>query len=161
MNYKNPGKITFSAKMIDAGGGGVFVECPFNVYDLFGVKGRVPIKATFDNKIDYIGSIVKMGTGSHVLIVLKQIREALGKGPGDNTDVELWLDSSERQVEIPNDVKEALQKDLQLFDYFKQLSFTHQKEYIQWIEEAKKSETRTNRIVKMIKMLKEAYGNKK
>jgi uncharacterized protein YdeI (YjbR/CyaY-like superfamily) len=35
------------------------------------------------------------------------------------------------------------------------MSYTHQKEYIRWINEAKKPETRENRKVKMIEMILE------
>ena len=42
--------------------------------------------------------------------------------------------------------------------YYKQ-SYTHRKEYVNWINEAKKIETRNRRIVKAIEMLQN--GNKR
>jgi uncharacterized protein YdeI (YjbR/CyaY-like superfamily) len=41
-----------------------------------------------------------------------------------------------------------------LLDYFNSLPPSHQKEYLIWINEAKKSETQANRILKTIEMLK-------
>lgn len=48
---------------------------------------------------------------------------------------------------------EALQE-ANLSNYFNSLAISHQKEYLNWINEAKKPETRIKRIYKMIEMLK-------
>jgi len=45
-------------------------------------KGRVPVTATFDGEI-YEGSIVKMGTPCHIIGIRKDIRDKIGKQPGD------------------------------------------------------------------------------
>lgn len=109
-HYKNPGKIDFDGVLVDVGGGGVYIEFPHEVGKLFGVKGRVPIKASFDG-IPYRGSLVKMGTDCHILIVLKKIRETLQKSAGDSVHVIMELDEEERKVELPGDVLEELKKD--------------------------------------------------
>jgi hypothetical protein len=147
--YKDPGKIEFDAAMIDAGGGGVYVEFPEDVPSLFGVKGRVPIKASFDG-IPYRGSLVKMGTNCHALLVLKQIREALKKEAGDKIHVVVELDLDERKIELSADVKTELRKNPSAGEAWDKLSFTNKREFHNWIEEAKLSETRTNRIAQMI-----------
>jgi uncharacterized protein YdeI (YjbR/CyaY-like superfamily) len=41
-----------------------------------------------------------------------------------------------------------------LLVHFKELAPSHQKEYLKWINEAKKIETKDRRIAKMIEMLK-------
>ena len=41
-----------------------------------------------------------------------------------------------------------------LLSFFEQLSFTHRKEYCRWITEAKKEETRSQRLAKAIEMLR-------
>jgi uncharacterized protein YdeI (YjbR/CyaY-like superfamily) len=38
---------------------------------------------------------------------------------------------------------------------FDGLSYTHRKEYVRWIEEAKRTETRTRRVEKSVEMLRE------
>ena len=47
----------------------------------YGVKGRVPVKVTFDG-IPYTGSMVRMGTECHLLLILKEIRERNWEGTG-------------------------------------------------------------------------------
>lgn len=60
----------------------------------------------------------------------------------------------ERTIETPADLEKQLSRNKQTRTYFGSLSYTHRKEYIRWIEEAKKEETRKVRIVKTIEMLK-------
>lgn len=60
---------------------GAYIEIPFDVKEVFG-KGRVPVHATFDGE-PYDGSLVRMGTPCHILGVRKEIRQKIGKQPGD------------------------------------------------------------------------------
>jgi uncharacterized protein YdeI (YjbR/CyaY-like superfamily) len=56
-------------------------------------------------------------------------------------------------VVIDYDVKQALLV-AGLLDYFENLAASHQKEYLNWILEAKKVDTKQKRITKTIEMLK-------
>ena len=89
-----------------------------------------------------------------MLIILKGIREQIGKTFGDEIQVSVELDTEERLIEIPKDLLKELKKDKQAKTFFDKLSFSHRKEYVTWINEAKKEETRQRRIVKTIEMLK-------
>ncbi|MGL4606688.1 MAG: DUF1905 domain-containing protein [Eubacteriaceae bacterium] len=60
---------------------GAYVEIPFDVKETFG-KGRVPVTATFDGE-EYEGSVVRMKTPCHIIGIRKDIREKIGKQPGD------------------------------------------------------------------------------
>ncbi len=55
---------------------------------------------------------------------------------------------------IPRDIKLLLTKSKPLQKYFGELAYTHRKEYIRWIEEAKKPETRQKRLSRMLQMLR-------
>lgn len=66
---------------------GAYVEIPFDVKEEFG-KGRVPVHATFDGE-PYDGSLVRMKTPCHIIGVRKDIREKIGKQPGDTIKVTL------------------------------------------------------------------------
>jgi uncharacterized protein YdeI (YjbR/CyaY-like superfamily) len=63
-------------------------------------------------------------------------------------------DLEERVIEIPKDLMKELKKDKEAKAFFDKLSYTHRKEYVTWVTEAKKEETRQNRIAKTIEMLK-------
>jgi hypothetical protein len=145
-------KYQFRAVIQLGDGGGAFVIVPFDVEKTFGKK-RVRILATIDGQ-PYRGSLVRMGTPDHMLLVLKKIREKIGKSVGDEVSVELQEDFELRQVEVPADVQKAL-AELDAMANFSRLSYSHQREYIQWVVEAKREQTRQSRINKMIELLKQ------
>lgn len=130
-----------------------YVEFPFSTEELYGKKGQVKIKAVFDKKIEYRGSIANRGHGCHVLGLTQDVRKSLGKMFGDTVFVELWEDKKERTVELPEDVVEIFNQNKKAKELFNKMSYTHRKEYIRWITDAKKPETRENRKVKMTEMI--------
>ena len=152
--YKNPGPLSFEAEIYqsDITNSSAFIEFPFSVPDLFGVKGRVPVRATFDG-LPYTGSLAKMGEGNHLLIILKDIREQLGRQRGDTISVTIELDETPRTVPVPPDLTEALAATPGADEKWAALAFTHQKEYVRWVEEAKRPETRTVRVAKTAEMV--------
>ncbi|MBL1221734.1 DUF1905 domain-containing protein [Chryseobacterium sp. L7] len=130
-----------------------FVEFPFSTEELFNKKGQVKIKATFDQKVEYRGSLAKMKSACHILGLTQEVRKQLGKNFGDEVFVSLIEDKEERTVEIAEDVALVFNENPEAKKLFEAMSYTHRKEYIRWIEEAKKSETRENRKIKMIEMI--------
>ena len=145
-------KHAFTAVIQNAGGGGAFVEVPFNVEEAFGAK-KPKVKALIEG-VPYRGLLVRMGSEHHLLIILKGIREQIGKTFGDEIQVTVEPDLEERVIEIPKDLMKELKKDKEAKAFFDKLSYTHRKEYVNWVTEAKKEETRQNRIIKTIEMLK-------
>lgn len=131
--------------------GGAYIAVPFDVEAAFGSRGQVRVQATFDG-VPYRGSIAPMG-GKHILIVRKAIREAIGKGPGDRVYVTLEEDTTPRVVDVPDDLVTALARRPGAKQAFDGLAYTHKKEYVAWIEEAKRAETRARRIAKAAEML--------
>lgn len=70
------------------------------------------------------------------------------------------VDYVNRSTELPEDVKNAMKSYKGLEAFFYQMSFSHQREYIESIEEAKKPETRQRRISKMVEMVWEMKSKK-
>src|SRR5678816_1984651 len=124
-------KQTFTAVIQNAGGGGAFVEVPFDVEQAFGSK-KPKVKATIEG-VPYRGTLVRMGTECHVLIILKGIREQIGKTFGDEVTISVEPDTEPRLSEIPPDLAKELKKDKEAKAFFDKLSYTHQKEYVTWI----------------------------
>ena len=151
-----PKKHTFTAVIQNAGGGGAFVEVPFDVEEAFGSK-KPKVKALIEG-VPYRGTLVRMGTECHLLLVLKSIREQAGKTFGDVVKVTVEADVEERVVAVPAELKRAFKSEKEANAAFEKLSYTHQKEYAAWINEAKKEETRQKRIAKTIEMLKKKAG---
>ena len=146
-----PTQYKFRAIIENAGDGGAYVTVPFDVEKTFGKK-RVKVVATIEGHL-YRGSLVRMGTECHLLPVLKEIREQAGKNFGDEIEVIVAEDTAPRQVEVPPDLQQALEASPQAQAFYRQLSYTHQREYVRWINEAKRDQTRRDRITKTIELL--------
>lgn len=131
--------------------GGAFVEVPFDVEKVFGRK-RVKVLVTFDGE-PYRGLLTRMGTPHHILPVRKDIRERIGREPGDKVSVTVEEDLEPRVVSVPDDVRKILDDNQAAAEFFATLSFTHQREYVEWIEDAKRPETRERRVARMIELL--------
>jgi uncharacterized protein YdeI (YjbR/CyaY-like superfamily) len=64
------------------------------------------------------------------------------------------MDSGPREVTVPGDLEAALARDDTARATFDGLSYTHRKEWVRWIEEAKKAETRATRLAKTVESLR-------
>ncbi len=148
-------EVTFRAPVRPSGrgGGGHLVDVPPEAVEALGGKGRIPVTATFDG-VPYRGSVVRMGGGA-VLGVQKAIMAEAGVSVGDTLTVVVRNDVAPRQVEVPEDLAEALARDDPARAAFEGLSFSHKREYVRSITDAKRPETRARRIELTIQQLVE------
>lgn len=157
---KDPGPIQFTGKILPVDSGlpnNGLIEFPYDLKETYGIGNLVPVVITFDSH-EYRGSIVKMGS-KPVLLIRKDLFALIGKQHGDNVDVVVKLDQAERTVEVPDYFEKELIKH-GLKEGFDKLAFTHRREYVQGITEAKQEETRVRRIEKAIRMIKEKTAGK-
>ena len=145
--------LKFKAQLVSRGPNGAwtYLAIPFNVQEVFGRKGQVPVHATI-NGVAFRNSLMPRA-GVHILGVGKDILASASANPGDTVHVELALDDAPRTVAIPADLESALAKSPAHHQAFAALAYSHKKEYVDWIESAKKPETRQARIEKMAGML--------
>lgn len=127
-----------------------FIRMPFDVKATFG-KGRVPVRLTV-NDYTYRSTICHMGDVWGVPL-RKEHREKANVKFGDVVKVCVESDAEPRVVEVPPALKKFLQAQ-KVWEVFDKLAFTHKKEFVQWVTEAKKDETRESRKEKMAQMLK-------
>jgi uncharacterized protein YdeI (YjbR/CyaY-like superfamily) len=70
-------------------------------------------------------------------------------------EVEIELDTEPREVSLAADFAAALDGDGEARRYFDGLSYSHKRQYVTWIEEARKLETRQRRIAQALSRLHE------
>lgn len=128
-----------------------YIEPPFDVKEVYGAK-RVKVKASFDG-VEYRGSLVLMG-GCYMLGMTQEIRKKIGKDFGDMVEVTIEKDEEERVIEIPEDLQRLFNCNPEALSTYEKLSFTKKKDYITWITDAKKTETRQIRLEKSIENLR-------
>jgi hypothetical protein len=126
-----------------------FIPVTFDPVAVFG-KIRAPVKVTV-GKHTYRSTIAAMG-GTVCIPLRKSNREAAGLEGNEKVKVRLELDTEERTVTAPPDFAKALRK-VKAWNAWQSLSFTHQREHVEAIEDAKKPETRARRIAKSVAMI--------
>jgi len=119
---------------------------PLSDADLAALGGgvRVAVAGTIDGS-PFRTRAFRMG-GHQGIRFNRQILAAAGRGPGDAVVVEVWRDDEPREVAVPDDLAAALGESRPAFD---SMAFTHRREWVEWVEDAKKPETRERRIAKV------------
>lgn len=138
-------KIQFNVTLESGGDGGVYFTLPLKESSKFGVRGRVPVTGTI-NGYAFRSSIFPIGDGTHYMAVNKTVREGAKVAVGDRVKIVMETDAAPRIVVVPPDLDKALSKSKAARTRFDKLSYTHRKEYVQWIESAKRPETRARRV---------------
>jgi hypothetical protein len=127
---------------------------PDEVVAALGAGKRPKVKVTLGSH-SYRTTVAPMG-GRFLVPLAAEHREAAGVAAGDEVQVDLVLDTEPREVEVPPDLAAALQRVPKARQAFDAMSYTHRKEWVRSIEDAKKPETRTRRIEKCLDALREA-----
>jgi hypothetical protein len=77
----------------------------------------------------------------------------------NDADGTVCVDREKRIVTPPKDLQKRLAKNAKARAAFDALAFTHRKEYVVWILDAKKPETREARLTKTVEMLSKGKKN--
>lgn len=153
-------KLKFKVELLAAEGTAkaCYFYVPYSLPEVWGIKKGVKVKANVD-KLFHHGYLMPDGKGNHCFGLKGSLMDELGKKAGDVVDVTLEIDNEERTVEVPDDMKKILSKNPKLKKYFDGMSFSHKKEYVEWITSAKKSETRERRLLKFYETIKQRVNN--
>jgi hypothetical protein len=155
-----PAKKRFSVLLEkDADSETTAITIPFNVKETWGTGGLVRVRGTI-NGFAFRSSVFPMGGGTHYMVINKDMRAGSGVRGGETITVTMERDDEPRTVEVPKDFAAALKKDKQAQAVWDNLSYTHRKEHVKAIIEAKKPETRVRRIEKSIAQLSEMKQKK-
>jgi hypothetical protein len=130
---------------------------PFDSAKFFGTRARVAVRGTI-NRHPFRGTIFPTGDGRHYMVVNKTLRAEAGVAGGETISLTIELDDEPRTVEAPADFARAVESDESARAVWAKLSYTHRREYVQAINEAKRPETRARRIGKAVEAL--AAGRK-
>src|SRR5262245_31052258 len=128
------------------------VYFPFDVFEVFGTRSRLAVKGTI-NGFPFRSSIFPMGGGKFYMVVDREMREGAKVKAGDTVEFVMEKDDEPRTIATPPDLLKALNARKSVKAMWDKLNYTHRKEYIGAIEEAKKPETRARRIAKAVEMI--------
>jgi hypothetical protein len=128
------------------------VIIPFDVYKVFGTRARLAVKGTI-NGFPFRSSIFPMGDGKFYMVINKEMREGSGARAGKSAAFVIEKDDEPRTITPPDDFALALKANKAAQSAWDKLSYTHKREYVGAIEEAKKPETRARRIANAVEMI--------
>ena len=143
--------VSFSTIVQPDPDGVLLIEVPAHVMAALSEKKRIPVNVTL-NGISYRSTIAVYG-GKFYVPARKEIREAAKLAAGKRAHVTLEADTAARTVMVPSDLAKALASE-KLRPAFDALSFTRRKEHVASVTEAKRPETRVERVAKVVKSLR-------
>jgi uncharacterized protein DUF1905/bacteriocin resistance YdeI/OmpD-like protein len=117
---------------------------------------RPPVRVTI-NGHTYRSTVSPMA-GEFRLPISAEHRASSGVEVGDEVEVEIEPDTQAREVNVPPDLLEALDRDADAKRFFDGLSFSNKQRIVLSIEGARTSETRLRRITKAISELREGQA---
>jgi hypothetical protein len=132
--------------------GACFIRLPAEVLTALGRGRRVPVRVTI-KRYTY-RTTVAVYAGKYYLGVRREVREAAAVTPGEELMVGLEYDAELRVAELPDSLHAALDADPAAAAVFQKLSYTRQKEFVDWVRGAMRSETQARRIKQAMSLLR-------
>ncbi len=146
-------EIRFTAKLVRSEGW-LCINMPKAASKKLGSIARVPVVGKI-NGFPIRTSAFPVAGETHMILVNKEMQRGANVGSGDTVAVSIEVDTQKRTVSIPKDLAKAMAKKPAVKAAFEKLSYSHRKEYVRWIDDAKKEETRARRIEKAVSMMSE------
>lgn len=140
----------FRTEVTLAGKTATGLQVPDEVVEALGGGKRPPVAVTVGAHT-YRTTVAPMG-GAFWIPLAAEHREAAGVQAGQQVDVRVELDTAPRATPLPEDLAAVLDDGARTF--FEGLAPSHRKEWVRWVEEARKPETRAARIAKTAEALK-------
>jgi len=114
---------------------------------------RPPVRVTIGGHT-YRSTVAPFGD-VFMLPLSAENRAAAGVAAGDEIDVEVELETEPRDVIVPPDLADALDRDPDARRFFEGLSYSNRRRLVLSIEGAKTAETRQRRIATSVERLRE------
>jgi hypothetical protein len=144
--------MTFRTTLLLHGKSATGIEVPPEVIEALGAGKKPPVRVTinghaFQTTVAPRGDVFLVGVSA-------ANREAAGIAAGDEIEVDIEHDASPRTVEVPADLRAALDE-AGVGEQFDALAYSHRKQHVLAVEDAKTDATRQRRIATCVAMLRE------
>jgi antitoxin component of MazEF toxin-antitoxin module len=142
-----PSSATFETEL-SSFGNNTGIVVPPDVIAQLGAGRRPPVDVEV-NGYRYRTTVGVMN-GQHLVSVSAAVRKETGLTGGDPITVTLALNTTTREVEVPNDLADALRREPTAFEFFGALSNSLQRYHVDQITGAKTPATRQRRVDKAV-----------
>ncbi|MFV1981066.1 MAG: YdeI/OmpD-associated family protein, partial [Rhodothermia bacterium] len=117
-------------------------------------ENTVPIVLTVGGR-SVATNLISRGDARFRVFVNSHLRKAAGADTGDTIDVEIRLDLSSREPEIPEILRTALDDSTWAMSTFRQLTINQRREIVQFAKDAKAEDTRARRVIRIMEVLED------
>jgi hypothetical protein len=120
--------------------------------DFLGVRGRVWLRGTLEGHPFWVAA-QPMGDGNHWVTVNREMRAEMGLVGDEEVEAVFVQADGPPELTVPDDLRRALESHEEAQALFQRMSHNHRKEYIRWVAEAKRPETRARRASQAIERI--------
>ncbi len=140
----------FTATVSRGPGGRVVVAIPFDPSAVWGSKNRHYVTGTV------AGTRIRVSVGVNGETFFLPLGEAWrrdsGIALGDVVSVVVWPEGPQQET-LAEDIAHALTAEPRAREFFESLATFYRRNYVRWIEEAKRPQTRAARVSEMVDLL--------
>jgi hypothetical protein len=137
---------------VDQSGTNVYVRVPFDPDDVWGAKDRHYVQGSVRGR--RIRGVLISDGRQFCLPLGPAWRRDNAVGAGETVEVELGPDGPQPDL-LARDLSAALDREPEARRFFESIAPFYRKNYVRWIETAKRPETRAARIHETVRLLKE------
>ncbi|MFW5474536.1 YdeI/OmpD-associated family protein [Knoellia sp. CPCC 206450] len=112
-----------------------------------------PVTVTIGDRVVRL-RLARMGD-ENLVGFSKAARAEAGVDIGDTVTFSIAADTTPRTVEVPDDLAGSLAANPDAAQAFEAMAYSHRKEFVRWVTEAKREQTRADRVAKTVEMVRE------
>jgi len=136
------------------------IDVPKKISEILGNKKYIPVILEY-GEFSKQTTLMPKGKGHHRVFLNDKLRKLAGMDIGDTIDVSIRKDLTKGEKSVPKEFAIALDITEGGWEAFEKLSSRQRREFINWIESAKKSETKERRVWEAIEKLNEFVSKKR
>lgn len=143
----------FRTVLLSGGKTATGIRVPPDVLEALGAGKRPAVRASLNGHV-YRSTLGSMA-GHVMLPVSAENRAAAGLSAGDEVDVELEVDTAPRVLEVPDDLRAAIDADPAVAAFWDAQSYSNRRRHVLAVEGAKAADTRARRIATAVEKCRE------
>jgi len=130
----------------------IIIRIPFDADQAWGLRGQIKVKGEI-NGFAFRTSLFPTREGWHFLLVNKRMQKGARAVEGSVARFQMELDSEERTVTIPDELKRILNEDRSLRRWYDGLNHSTRSDIAKWTTEPKSGEARIRRVEQIAERL--------
>ncbi len=130
----------------------IIVRIPFDAAKLWGLRGQIKVKGEI-NGFPFRTSLFPTREGWHFLLVNKRMQKGARAFEGSTAHLQMELDTEERIVTVPEELKRFLNQDRSLRRWYDELNYSTRNDIAKWVTEPKSAEARMRRAEQIAERL--------